>query len=169
MNCYKARTVIKRYSQRKRVDYDETYSPVARHSSLRYLFALAVEPEAEWMENVSYQEVVGCLMKLTASASGYSLRREPSKSFQQLSWAQALGSRETPSPLPERNHKNVVGVFCHWQLEARWLFRWNRSRRPVSMIDGQWMGTYSWCKEKQYCGAVSVKLLYHSSSVRRSA
>lgn len=40
---YKARLVIKGYSQRKGVDYDETYSPVVRHSSLRYLFALAAK------------------------------------------------------------------------------------------------------------------------------
>ena len=41
VNRYKARLVIKGYSQRKGVDYNETYSPVVRHSSLRYLFALA--------------------------------------------------------------------------------------------------------------------------------
>lgn len=40
---YKARLVIKGYSQRKGVDYDETYTPVVRHSSLRYLFALAAK------------------------------------------------------------------------------------------------------------------------------
>lgn len=38
---HKARLVIKGYSQRKGVDYEETYSPVVRHSSLRYLFATA--------------------------------------------------------------------------------------------------------------------------------
>lgn len=40
---YKARLVIKGFSQRKGVDYDETYSPVVRHSSLRYLFAMAAK------------------------------------------------------------------------------------------------------------------------------
>lgn len=40
---YKARLVIKGYSQRKGVDYEETYSPVVRHSSLRYLFAIAAQ------------------------------------------------------------------------------------------------------------------------------
>ncbi|KXJ71784.1 hypothetical protein RP20_CCG019713 [Aedes albopictus] len=43
MDRYKARLVIKGYSQRKGVDYDETYSPVVRHSSLRYLFAMAAK------------------------------------------------------------------------------------------------------------------------------
>ena len=33
--------MIKEFSQRKGVNYDETYSPVVRHSSLRYLFVLA--------------------------------------------------------------------------------------------------------------------------------
>lgn len=40
---YKARLVIKGYSQRERVDYEETYSPVVRHSSLRYIFAIATQ------------------------------------------------------------------------------------------------------------------------------
>lgn len=40
---YKARLVCKGYTQRKGEDFDETYSPVVRHSSLRYLFALAVQ------------------------------------------------------------------------------------------------------------------------------
>lgn len=37
---HKVRLVVKGFSQRKGVDYDETYSPVVHHSSLRYLFAL---------------------------------------------------------------------------------------------------------------------------------
>lgn len=40
---HKARLVMKGFSQRKGVDYDETYSPVVRHSSLRYLFALSAK------------------------------------------------------------------------------------------------------------------------------
>ena len=40
---HKARLVIKGYSQRKGVDYEETYAPVVRYSSFRYLFALAVK------------------------------------------------------------------------------------------------------------------------------
>lgn len=38
---YKARLVVKGYSQRKGIDYEETYAPVIRHGSLRYLFAVA--------------------------------------------------------------------------------------------------------------------------------
>ncbi|XP_062544965.1 uncharacterized protein LOC134211764 isoform X1 [Armigeres subalbatus] len=40
---HKARLVVKGFSQRKGVDYDETYSPMVRHSSLRYLFALSAK------------------------------------------------------------------------------------------------------------------------------
>lgn len=40
---HKTRLVIEGYLQRKGVNYEETYVPVVRYRSLRYLFALAVE------------------------------------------------------------------------------------------------------------------------------
>ncbi|KXJ80952.1 hypothetical protein RP20_CCG022519 [Aedes albopictus] len=45
--CHKARLVIKGYPQRKGVDYEETYAPVVRHSSLQYLFA--TDARLKWM------------------------------------------------------------------------------------------------------------------------
>ncbi|KMQ87656.1 gag-pol polyprotein [Lasius niger] len=40
---YKARLVIQGCAQTKGIDYEETFSPVAKYSSIRYLFALAAQ------------------------------------------------------------------------------------------------------------------------------
>lgn len=42
---YKARLVIKGFSQVKGLDYSETYAPVVRYASVRYLLAMAVQME----------------------------------------------------------------------------------------------------------------------------
>uniref|UniRef100_A0A2A4JV98 Uncharacterized protein n=1 Tax=Heliothis virescens TaxID=7102 RepID=A0A2A4JV98_HELVI len=40
---YKARLVIKGFAQKKGIEYNEVFAPVVRHTSIRYLFALAVK------------------------------------------------------------------------------------------------------------------------------
>lgn len=44
---YKARLVIKGYSQIYGIDYDQTYAPVVRYASIRYLLAMAVQEDME--------------------------------------------------------------------------------------------------------------------------
>jgi hypothetical protein len=44
---YKARLVAKGFSQRKGIDYEETFSPTVRKGSLRLLFALAAQNDLE--------------------------------------------------------------------------------------------------------------------------
>lgn len=44
---YKARLVAKGYSQREGIDYSETFAPVARYTSLRYILALSAEMNLE--------------------------------------------------------------------------------------------------------------------------
>ena len=40
---YKARLVAKGFNQPKGIDYNETYAPVARYTSIRFLFAFAAK------------------------------------------------------------------------------------------------------------------------------
>ena len=45
--CYKAILRAKGYVQRKGIDYDEAFSPVVKHSSVRILLALAAQYDYE--------------------------------------------------------------------------------------------------------------------------
>ena len=47
ISCYRARLVAKGYSQHFGIDYNETFAPVVRYSSLRLLFAIGVRLDLE--------------------------------------------------------------------------------------------------------------------------
>ena len=44
---YKARLVAKGYAQKEEIDYDEVFSPIVKHSSIRILLALVVQMNLE--------------------------------------------------------------------------------------------------------------------------
>lgn len=50
---YRARLVAKGYSQRRGIDYENTFSPVVKHSTLRMLFALSVQ----WDMDITHLDV----------------------------------------------------------------------------------------------------------------
>lgn len=45
VNQHKARLVVKECAQKRGIDYDETFSPIVRYSSIRYLIARAFQRE----------------------------------------------------------------------------------------------------------------------------
>jgi hypothetical protein len=45
--CYKARLVAKGFTQQYGINYCETFSPIIRHSSIRFLFSLAAQLDLE--------------------------------------------------------------------------------------------------------------------------
>lgn len=50
---YRARLVAKGFTQRRGIDYEDTFSPVVKHSTLRMLFALSVQ----WDMNITHLDV----------------------------------------------------------------------------------------------------------------
>ena len=50
--CYKARFQAKGYGQREGINYNEVFSPVMKHSSIRILLALIVQYDMSWISSM---------------------------------------------------------------------------------------------------------------------
>ena len=60
VHTFKARLVAKGYTQTHGIDYDETFSPVAKIKSIRILFAIAAFHDYEiWLMNVKTAFIMG--------------------------------------------------------------------------------------------------------------
>lgn len=67
---YKARLVARGYSQMPEVDFDETFAPVERHTSLRILFALCVKQDI----NIHQMDVITAFLQGDLEESIYMIQ-----------------------------------------------------------------------------------------------
>lgn len=122
---YKARLVVKGFIQKEGIDYDKTYAPVVRHSSIRLLIALAAKND--W--NIDQMDVVTVFLHLKLDDEIYmelpDKRTCPlKKSINGLKQASRVWYKELDKTIKRINFKQSKFDLCIYRvrrLDLRYL------------------------------------------------
>lgn len=69
---HKARLVVRGFAQKRGIDYDETYAPVVRHTSIRYILAIA----AKYVLDIQQMDAITAFLQGELSESIYMIQPE---------------------------------------------------------------------------------------------
>lgn len=86
--CYKARLFAKDFTQRKKINFNEVFSPVVKHSSIRLLLTMVALYDLE-LEKLDLKE--GADIQESAQGNRHSMYGKPSLFAQQvLVWLESI-------------------------------------------------------------------------------